>query len=168
MRILCALMLLFGGCGRDSKKLPCTIEHLTQNEQDELAKDLKRDEGYRSKPYKDTTGHLTIGYGRNLEKGLTKKTAEYLLCEDIQEAVDETIILFGEKRFSSWESHQKVAVVNMMFNLGRPKLSKFHSTIKAIKRGDWNKAAEHARNSLWAEQVKGRAIRVTNKMRGIG
>ena len=32
-----------------------------------LKNDIKRHEGFRSKPYKDTVGKTTIGYGRNLD-----------------------------------------------------------------------------------------------------
>ena len=45
---------------------------------------LKRHEGLRLKPYQDTIGKLTIGYGRNLDdRGISKEEAEYLLRNDI-------------------------------------------------------------------------------------
>ena len=44
-----------------------------------LKEQLIRDEGTRLKPYTDTTGHLTIGFGRNLSQvGISLAEAEYL------------------------------------------------------------------------------------------
>ena len=41
---------------------------------------IKEDEGCRLKPYTDTTGHITIGYGRNLSAcGISKEEAEFFL-----------------------------------------------------------------------------------------
>ena len=34
---------------------------------DKLIERVKKHEGFETKPYKDTVGKLTIGYGRNLE-----------------------------------------------------------------------------------------------------
>ena len=48
---------------------------------------LKLDEGFRAKPYKDTEGVLTIGFGYNLDKGMSEETAELLLHKEIQDAV---------------------------------------------------------------------------------
>ena len=41
--------------------------------------DLKRDEGFRAKPYHDSEGKLTIGYGTLIEDGLSEEEAELLL-----------------------------------------------------------------------------------------
>ena len=51
-------------------------DHMLQD----LIEDLKRDEGFRSHPYRDTVGKLTIGYGRNLDDvGISEREAEQLL-----------------------------------------------------------------------------------------
>jgi lysozyme len=45
---------------------------------------LKRDEGLRLKPYQDTVGKWTIGYGRNLDdRGISKYEAEAMLRNDV-------------------------------------------------------------------------------------
>ena len=41
--------------------------------------DLKRDEGFRAKPYRDSEGLLTIGYGTLIEDGITEEEAGILL-----------------------------------------------------------------------------------------
>ena len=47
--------------------------------EDSTIDSLKRDEGFMAKPYKDSEGLLTIGYGTLIEEGITKEEAELLL-----------------------------------------------------------------------------------------
>ena len=47
---------------------------------------LKQEEGFRSKPYKDSEGVLTIGYGLNLSEGITRAEAEWLLRSRLDHA----------------------------------------------------------------------------------
>lgn len=55
---------------------------------EQLKKELIRDEGFRSKPYKCTAGKLTIGVGRNIEdNGITEDEAMYLLENDIASCI---------------------------------------------------------------------------------
>ena len=52
-----------------------------------LRRDVMAAEGLRLKPYRDTVGKLTIGWGRNLEdNGITKLEAEVLLDHDLAAA----------------------------------------------------------------------------------
>ena len=45
-----------------------------------IEEQLMIDEGFRSKPYSDTVGKLTIGYGRNLDDvGITRNEAFQML-----------------------------------------------------------------------------------------
>ena len=49
-----------------------------------LIDSIKRHEGLRLFPYNDTTGHLSIGYGRNLtSNGISTQEAEIMLKSDI-------------------------------------------------------------------------------------
>src|SRR3972149_7178326 len=78
---------------------------------------LMRDEGLRLKPYTDSTGHLTIGFGRNLSQvGISLAEAEALLDHDIartmadvQAALPWTVGLDDVRRS---------ILINMAFNLG--------------------------------------------------
>ena len=60
---------------------------ITVRDQDDFSKvlsDLELDEGFRSKPYRDVVGKLTIGFGRNIEdNGITKPEARQLLFNDV-------------------------------------------------------------------------------------
>ena len=53
------------------------------NQEKELLKRLRLEEGYRSKPYLDTVNRWTLGYGWNVQgRPLTKIEAEHLFGED--------------------------------------------------------------------------------------
>ena len=55
---------------------------------DALRSELRRDEGVRLKPYRDTVGKITIGVGRNLtDVGITPDEADVLLDHDIAAAI---------------------------------------------------------------------------------
>ena len=57
-----------------------------------ILENLKAEEGYRGRPYHCSAGHLTIGYGRNVDKsglGISEEEAEYLLINDVNRTVDE-------------------------------------------------------------------------------
>lgn len=116
---------------------------------------LMRHEGLRLKPYKDTVGVLTIGYGRNLDvKGISSLEAEYLLDNDISE------VLNSLEKLPWWQgldTIRKAVIIDMAFNLGINGLLGFKKMIMAIQEGDYRKAAYEMRHSLWASQVGYRA-----------
>lgn len=55
-------------------------------------------------------------------------------------------------------------LVNMMFNLGRPRLSKFVNFKSALQEKDWKRAAVEGRDSLWYRQVTNRAERLMSRL----
>lgn len=126
-----------------------------------LRNDLKRDEGIRLKPYYDTTGNLTIGIGRNLtDNGITEQEAEYLLNNDI----NKTLSLL-ENNLDFWNNlspRRKRALTNMAFNLGTTRFLGFKRMIKALRDGDYKKAAAEALDSKWSKQVGLRAKRIAD------
>jgi len=59
---------------------------------DALLESLKTEEGFRARAYKCTAGHLTIGYGRNIDEsglGVTEEEASYLLKNDVLRTIKE-------------------------------------------------------------------------------
>ena len=58
-------------------------------------------------------------------------------------------------------------IANMMFNLGRPRLSKFRGMKAGVDSKDWNLAAEEMVDSRWYAQVGRRAERLVERMREI-
>ena len=121
-----------------------------------LIEQIKRHEGFRGRPYTDTTGHTTIGYGRNLEAWpLTKDEGAYLLQRDM--AVIEKGLAIAFRATNGLDPVRFAALHNMAYNLGITRLRKFRRMWMAIESRNWPLAADEAMDSLWARQVKGRA-----------
>ena len=125
---------------------------------------LMRHEGLRLKPYKCSAGKLTIGYGRNLEdKGITNAEAEYLLTNDINDAIAEC-----RDSFPWWKgltNNRKMVIVNMVFNLGLSNFKKFKKTIQYIENEAYTTAAVEMLDSRWAIQVGARADELAHMMK---
>lgn len=126
---------------------------------------LKRHEGFRAFPYKDSVNILTIGYGRNLEQcGISQKEAEYLLRNDVERAILDVCDLVGKETYDFLGSTRQAVLVNMCFNLGKPRLAKFKNMFAAIRAHNYELAAAEMLNSKWAEQVGMRAEELANYM----
>ena len=52
----------------------------------------------------------------------------------------------------------------MMFNLGRPRLSRFLNLKAAVDTEDWMEASAQMMDSKWAKQVPNRAERLCSRM----
>jgi len=129
-----------------------------------LLEDLKRDEGLRLKMYKDIKEIWSIGYGLNLEEGITKEEAEYLLQNRIDISIHETNIAFP------WmirlNETRKNVFYNMAYNMGVPRLKGFIKALAAAKAGDYDTAAEEILDSKAARDLPVRYNRLANNMRG--
>ncbi len=125
---------------------------------------IKRDEGLRLKPYADSVGKISIGWGRNLsDKGITKDEAEYLFANDLSEA---RIVVAQQLPWSTdLDEARQAVLINMAFNMGINRLLSFHNTLALIKAGSYAHAAEEMRKSKWAAQVGERAERLARQMR---
>lgn len=130
-----------------------------------LVEQLKRHEGFRGHPYRDTVGKLTIGYGHNLDDvPISEKVAEMMLLEDLdreERRLEKVVPWFKEVKHPV----RRAALLNMAFNLGAHGLSKFRRMWSAINRADWERAAEEALDSKWAAQVGKRAEELAEQLR---
>jgi len=125
----------------------------------QLRADLKRDEGLRLKPYLDTVGKVSIGFGRNLDdRGISEDEAEFLLAEDVKLVLNDIRHLFPWV-LNETQNRQR-AFANLLFNLGATKLGKFKNTLAHWAAGQHQKAADGIRASLYAKQVGARAERI--------
>lgn len=125
----------------------------------QLKADLIRDEGLKTKPYRCTAGKMTIGVGRNLDDvGITESEAHYLLETDIVRVMAELDGLWPWWRTLS-EARQ-LAMANMAFNMGIPRLMGFRKMLAALQKGDYETAAHEAFQSNWSGQVGARADRI--------
>jgi len=118
-------------------------------------------ETYKQFPYADSTGHLSIGIGRNLtDRGISTTEALQLLDDDI--------IYFNSKLahhlncFSNLNESRQIALIDMAFNLGIQGFLGFHNMISALEKGNYEDAATEMLESKWAQQVGERATTLAN------
>lgn len=119
---------------------------------------LINDEGYRETPYLDTKGNYTIGVGYLIGKSmadlrLTRPVIMFMLTEQVEICIKELIEIFGSDDFYSWEEARQVALVSLIYTLGKTKFLGFKNTIDAIKVKDWYDAGQHVKDSKWARDV---------------
>jgi len=132
-----------------------------------LERQLIRHEGLRLKPYRCSSGKLTIGVGRNLEdNGITRTEALNMLERDIEEARFDVETVLDVYKIPPWKINEtrKDALANLAFNMGRRSLVQFRKMFMAIKADDWHEAAAELLNSRYAKQVGGRASEIANQI----
>jgi len=121
-------------------------------------------EGFSSTVYKDSEGHSTIAYGRNVDSlGVSKKEGIYLLDNDMFWVEKEISNRFPW--FSELNDSRKAVMMNMVYNLGMPRFQYFIFTLRAIEQRDWQAAAREMLDSRWADQVGQRAKDLSYMMR---
>ena len=167
------------------------------NTENQLIKELKQEEGYRERPYKDSTGNWTIGYGHNLQgrsfdhyeidrlfpdhvnvpvtteqyvkywqnTPLTQEKAEYILEQDIL-IVKHTALKIYKKKWLDFNQNQKVAILDLIFNLGEVTYKKFRKHILATKNLDWERSAKEVLNSKAARELPKRYNRLAKLLSG--
>jgi len=132
-----------------------------------LQSELIRDEGVVLHAYLDSLGYLTIGVGRLIDErlggGISEAEARFLLDHDIDRV--EQALLERWPWYASLDDVRQRVLCNMAFNLGIQGLATFTKTLASIEHGDYARASTQMLQSLWAKQVKGRAVRLARMMR---
>lgn len=128
-----------------------------------LKRQLRRHEGIRLKPYRDTVGKLTIGIGRNLDdKGISEAEASFLLDSDIASVLESL-----DNAFPWWKKLDDVrqrVLADMCFNMGIGGLLGFTNMLSAVRAENYRAAAAEMLSSRWAIQVGNRAKRLSQMM----
>ena len=143
---------------------------------DKLREQLEIDEGVKYEVYKDHLGYPTFGIGHlvlesDVEYDCSDGTpvSESRVIEafesDLQGVLSDCELLYSDFETLPEEAQQIIA--NMMFNMGRPRLSKFKGMKRGVAAKDWNAAADEMVDSSWYKQVTKRADRLVNRMRNI-
>ena len=132
----------------------------------ELLDQIKEHEGLKLFPYKCPAGRLTIGYGHNLQdNGLSKSACEYILYDDIDEAKRNLRTIFGNEFFESLKDSKKIALIDMMFNLGMIKFLTFKRFIFAVETQNWENASYEIIHSKAYEQNKKRYKKLSEQIK---
>lgn len=143
---------------------------------DKLIERVKRHEGYKVTPYKDTVDKWTVGYGRNLEDNpLTpSETVNLFNRTEFKSTVDaeiffEELLIHDLKKtqeelaecLAMWPlcaENEKVVLLDMAYNMGLAGLLSFEGMLHAIDNEDKVQAAVELLDSKYAEQTKIRAV----------
>ena len=144
---------------------------------EQLREELKEDEGCKYEIYLDHLGlpthgigHLITEWDEEYEKPVGTPVSEDRVNNcfqtDVHGTVEECKKLFDN--FDDLPEEVQLILCNMMFNMGRPRLSKFVKFRAAIAEEDWLEAATQMEDSRWHKQVTNRANRLIKRMEAIG
>ena len=143
---------------------------------DQLREELKIDEGVKYEIYLDHLGLPTFGighlvldsdmeYGQEVGTPVSEDRVNECFAKDVETVLSESLQLYPN--FEVLPEEVQLIIANMMFNMGRPRLSKFKGMRAAVDACDWNRAADEMVDSRWYRQVTNRADRLVNRMRSI-
>jgi lysozyme len=143
---------------------------------EKLRDQLKIDEGCVYSVYLDHLNLPTIGighlvtewddeYGKPVGTEVSEDRVNELFDQDVQVTIDECKLLYNN--FDELPEEAQQIIANMMFNMGRPRLSRFHKMKRAVDAGDWEEAGNQMKDSRWYDQVTTRAERLVKRMKAI-
>ncbi len=143
---------------------------------DKLRDTLKIDEGVKYEIYNDHLGYPTFGighlvvesdeeHGKPVGTPVSEDRVNSVFEKDVAIMIDEAKKIFPNLDELPEEAQQ--VIVNMTFNMGRPRLSQFKKFIAGVNAGDWNKAAVEMMDSRWAKQVGARAERLRDRIKAL-
>ena len=143
---------------------------------EQLRKELEVDEGVKYEIYNDHLGYPTFGIGHLVrdtdpEAGaalgtpVTEDRVIQAFNEDVETVLNDCTILYGD--FNELPEEAQLIIANMMFNLGRPRLTKFKGMKAGVDDRDWKKAADEMVDAAWYRQVPNRAGRLVTRMKAL-
>ena len=143
---------------------------------EKLREQLEIDEGVVHEIYLDHLGYPTFGighlvtdtdpeYGANVGTKVDEARCIEAFNQDVESVIKDCKILYPD--FDDLPEEVQQIVANMMFNMGRPRLSKFKGMKRGVDAKDWNAAADEMVDSAWYRQVTNRANRLVERMRNV-
>jgi lysozyme len=117
---------------------------------------LKVEEGFRGSKYVDTRGYTTIGYGLNVDAGITEFAAAALLTAQVQELHN---ALLTYQWYGNLDPVRQSACLDMAFNEG------FHEfvngwplLIAALTAGNWPEAQQQCHTATLEDEGRYEAL----------
>ena len=143
---------------------------------EQLQEELENDEGVKYEVYLDHLGYPTFGIGHLItdddpECGASVGTevsndrVQEAFETDVQTVLSDCERLYEE--FGSLPEEAQLIISNMMFNMGRTRLSKFKGMKRGVDARNWEAAADEMVDSMWYRQVTNRADRLVVRMRAL-
>ena len=150
---------------------------MTPKSRERVFSQLKIDEGVVYEVYLDHLGYPTCGvghlileddyeHGKEVGTPISVERAFELFTVDLNTAISECHVLYGAAWFYLPDEVQEI-LVNMLFNMDRPRLSQFKKMNEAISKSDWATAAVEGRDSRWHKQVGNRAERLMSRLEAV-
>jgi len=146
----------------------------------ELCKEqIKRHEGEVLNIYEDSLGYKTLGVGHLCKPedpeydwavgiSVSQEVVDLYYKNDFVTHLAEAIHIFGsEEGFYNLPKDIQHVLVNMCFNLGGTRLSKFKNMIKACREHDWKEMAIQMEDSKWYGQVGRRSKELQDMVLGV-
>jgi GH24 family phage-related lysozyme (muramidase) len=119
-------------------------------------------------PYRDSTGHFTIGYGHYLGKserdavkyrnGISKRQAHDMLLQDMERTKNDFVLLLQRKKAVDLTLDQQRVLFEMAYTMGCDKLSRFNKLWKSVQNSNSHRFKKEIKNSLWYTQVGGNRV----------
>ena len=143
---------------------------------EKLRVELEEDEGCKYEIYLDHLGYPTFGighlvteddeeHGKEVGTEVSAERVAEVFEQDIEVTLDECQRLYED--FDDLPEEVQLIIANMMFNMGRPRLSQFKGMKAGVDARDWNQAADEMVDSKWYRQVTNRADRLVTRMRNV-
>ena len=143
---------------------------------DKLREEIAYDEGSVNEIYLDHLGLPTFGighlvidsdpeYGQPVGTPVSEDRCNEAFDKDVQTVISDCNILYPD--FDELPEEVQRIIANMMFNMGRPRLSKFKGMKRGVDARDWHAAADEMVDSNWYRQVTKRADRLVARMRAV-
>ena len=143
---------------------------------DRLREELAEDEGCKFEIYLDHLGLPTFGigalikehdpeYGQPVGTPVSEDRVRQRFNLDIAVTIEDCQVLYDD--FDDLPEEAQLVIANMMFNMGRPRLSKFKGMKAGVDARDWERAADEMVDSRWHDQVPNRAKRLVKRIRDL-
>lgn len=143
---------------------------------EQLREEIAIDEGIKYEIYLDHLGLPTFGighlvrdddpeFGQPVGTAVSEDRVNECFDKDVEIVIDDCRQLYED--FDDLPGEAQLIIANMMFNMGRPRLSKFKGMKRGVDARDWNAAADEMVDSRWYRQVTNRADRLVQRMRSI-
>jgi lysozyme len=143
---------------------------------EKLREEIEYDEGSVNEIYLDHLGLATFGighlvreedpeYGWEVGTPVDADRCVEAFNTDIETVLSDCKLLYSD--FDDLPEEAQRIIANMMFNMGRPRLSKFKGMKRGVDARDWNAAADEMVDSKWYRQVTNRADRLVERMRNV-
>jgi lysozyme len=143
---------------------------------DRLREEIAEDEGCKYEIYLDHLGLPTTGIGHLILEGepehgkpvgtvVEQERVKQLFNLDMAVTIDECRVLY--ENFDDLPEECQHIICNMMFNMGRPRLSKFVGMKREVDARRFDAAADEMVDSRWYTQVPNRARRLVGRMRAL-